>query len=393
MPGEHSFTAGVRVRFTLVYATLFLPFAVATPYLQVLLRKRGFDKEPIGLILGTLEVMAVLAPPVWGWLADRTRRPVLFLALAASGAIPTFLLFGAVNGVVAAVVAAVLFGWCYRPLIPLTDGITFRHINLKGGDYGTVRIGGSVAFMVAALFLERLGIAQSGTGRMILVAMCAACVLNLAGIGLLPRERSRSRTKVPTGRHGWGAMRVFLTRRFLVFMLCAFLGRVAMMSYYGFFSLYLKEVHGFAYAGLIWFIGPLSEIPVIYFSRRIMARIGVRNLFALGLAGCAARLLGFSIAPGLLFVIPLQFLHSLTFGAYHTASVTYVSRVVPAELQGTAQTLFAAVTIGGGGLLGGVFGGMVAQNWGFPVLYGVFGTLALGALALLMLGVPRVEHG
>ena len=167
-----------------------------------------------------------------------------------------------------------------------------------------------------------------------------------------------------------------------------------MMGYYGFFSLYLKEVHGFPYAGLIWFIGPLSEIPVIYFSGRIMARIGVRNLFALGLAGCAVRLVGFGLAPNLWFVIGLQFLHSLTFGAYHTASVTYVSRLTPGHLQSTAQTLFAAVTVGAGGLIGGVLGGVVAERFGFTVLYASFGGVAVAALATLLLFVPPLgDHG
>ena len=191
------FPLGLRARFTLVYVTLFLPFAVATPYLQVLLRKRGFEKDAIGLILGTLEVMAVVAPPVWGWLSDKTRKPRLLLALATMGCIPSFFMFGSVNGVVVALAAAVLFGMCYRPLIPMTDGITFRHIKSRGGDYGSVRIGGSLAFMGATLMLERLGIAKSATGRIIIFAMLGACVLHLLGTLLLPRE-----SMVGGDRHG-----------------------------------------------------------------------------------------------------------------------------------------------------------------------------------------------
>jgi len=383
------FTRALRVRFTLAYAALFLPFAVATPYLQVLLRRRGFERQAIGLILGTLEVVAVLAPPVWGWLSDRADRRRLFLALGVAGCIPTFLLFGVVQTLWPALLVAVLFGWCYRPLIPLTDGITFRHIGVCGGDYGSVRIGGSIAFIACTITLERLGVAQSQGGTMILAAMCVACALQLACVWLLPVVHAAR--AVPAGHAGTEkrTMRVFLRRDFLLFTFCAFLGRLAMMGYYGFFSLYLKEVHGFEQAGLIWWIGPLSEMPVIYFSRRIMQRIGVRNLFALGLAGCTVRLLGFAAAPGLWCVIPLQLLHSLTFGAYHCASVTYVSRVVPPRLHSTAQTLFAAITVGGGGILGGLFGGRIAQAYGFPAMYAVCGATAFAGLLLLLFAVPR----
>lgn len=390
--GISAFGPGLRLRFTLVYMALFLPFAVATPYLQVLLHKRGFGKEAIGWALGTLEVMAVVAPPLWGCLADRTGRAVRLLFFAALGCIPTFLLFGVVQGTLSAVVAAVLFGMCYRPMIPLTDGITFHHIHSRGGDYGQVRVGGSVAFMLATLVLEAVGIADSEGGRMILFGMTVACMLHVGGISLIPRRECREGLAQTTSPDARGGMRVFLKRPFLTFMLCAFLGRVAMMSYYGFFSLYLRDVHGFPYAGLMWCIGPLSEIPVIYFSRRIMAKIGVRNLFALGLAGCAVRLVGFSLATGLTFVVALQFLHALTFGAYHTASVTYVSRAVPLHLQRSAQTLFAAVTMGGGGLLGGVLGGIVADHFGFTALYACFGGIALLAFCLLLVAVPGLPH-
>jgi PPP family 3-phenylpropionic acid transporter len=175
---------------------------------------------------------------------------------------------------------------------------------------------------------------------------------------------------------------------FLCFTFCAFLGRFAMMSYYGFFTLYLATVHGVEKAGLIWLLGPLSEIPVIFFSRRIMARTGVRNLFALGLLGAALRLVGFALAPSLWVLVPLQFLHSLTFGAYHCSTVTYVSRAVPPRLQSTAQTLFAAVTQGLGSMLGGAVGGLLARHFGFRALYGTFGGLAAASLLLLLLTVP-----
>ncbi|MBN1672683.1 MAG: MFS transporter [Kiritimatiellae bacterium] len=391
-PTPDGFAGVLRLRFTLVYAALFLPFAVATPYLQVLLRLRGFQKDAIGWIQGTLEAMAVLAPPVWGWLSDRSGKRRLFLALGVAGCVPTFLLFGVVKAALLAIAVAVLFGFCYRPLIPLTDGITFRYIGERGGDYGLVRIGGSISFIVCTLTLESLGIARSGTGAMILAAMCVACGLQFLCVALLPRTGSGHAGPADPSAAA-GGMSAFLRRPFVLFMLCAFLGRLAMMSYYGFFSLYLKEVHGFSKAGLVWWIGPLSEIPVIYFSQRIMKRIGVRNLFALGLVGISVRLLGFAVAPAraLWAVVPFQLLHSLTFGAYHCASVTYVSRVVPARLHSTAQTVFAAVTVGLGGIIGGGLGGWVAEQYGFTALYGGCGAVALIALVVLLVWVPPLS--
>jgi PPP family 3-phenylpropionic acid transporter len=391
---RRAFPAGIGWRFFLSYLVLFLPFAVATPYLQLLLRMRGFERDEIGFIQGLFELMAVAAPPVWGILSDRTGRPRLALALAVMGMVPAFLLFGTVRSLVPAVFVALLFGFFYRPLIPLTDGITLRFIKQHGGDYGKVRIGGSIAFMVAVITLERVGIAQSRSGGIILVAMAVAGLMQFFCISLIPGNHDRGGNGRAEPEHTHldrAGMRVFLRREFLCFTGAAFLGRVAMMSYYGFFSLYLKEVHGFENAGYIWILGPLSEIPVIYASGRIMDRIGVRNLFALGLFGCALRLFGFSVASAIWMILPLQLLHALTFGAFHCSSVTYVSRIVPQRMQSTAQAVFAAVTVGGGGIIGGSVGGLVARHAGYSVLYGAFGGVALLALLLLLFTVPAVE--
>lgn len=384
-------------RFLLVYLALYVPFAVVTPYLQKLLFLRGFREDQIGLIQGCFEVMAVVAPPLWGYLSDHSGRPRLILALCMCGAIPAFQLFGLVHGLTAALGTAALFGLFYRPLIPLTDGITFRYLNTHGGDYGKIRIGGSLAFIGCLLLLEPLGIGSSRDGVMILAAVAVTGLFHLASIALIPAA-----APVPAGGHADGpaarpsvlvACRELCRPAFLCFTFCAFLGRLALMSYYGFFTLYLAKEHGVEKAGLIWLLGPLSEIPVIFFSRRIMDRIGVRNLFALGLLGIAVRLAGFGLAPSLWVVIPLQFLHSLTFGAYHCSSVTYVSRIVPARLQSTAQTLFSAVTIGLGSMIGGALGGMVARHLGFRALYGSFGVLAAVSFVLLLLTVPASDAG
>ena len=386
------FPAGTGLRFAAAYAALFLPFAVATPYLQVLLRTRGYDKDQIGLILGTLEIMAVLAPPLWGYLADRTCRPRTVLFVAAIGTIPMFLLFGVVRGGFAAVAVAVAFGLFFKPLIPLTDGLTFRYIRTHGGDYGKIRVGGSVAFIVCVITLEILGISEVGKGTMILVAMTVASLLHLCSVAGLPPEREFTRGKGTPHSEQSMDLRVFLKRPFLLFTLAAFLGRLAMMSYYGFFSLYLKEEIGFAQAGYLWILGPLSEFPVIYYSRRIMERIGVRNLFALGLLGITVRLAGFGVSSCVWHIIPLQFLHSLTFGAYHTASVTYVSRIVPHRLHSIAQTVFAAITIGLGGIIGGALGGHLAEQYGYHTMYLSFSAVALAALVLLMMTVPHLSE-
>jgi len=389
---SHRFEGHDGARFVFIYVALYAPFAVCTPYLQVLLKCQGFDKTQIGVILGFFAAMAVIAPPIWGYLVDRTGRPRLILGLAVLGAAPTFLLFGLTHAMWVAAAIAALFGFFYCSLVPLTNGITFRYLKARSGDYGRIRIGGSVGFILTVLALEWSGISKDSPGKMILGAMLVAGVIHLTSVFFLPdADGGTTRKAKDHDDHHAPNLRALLNRRFLCFTFAALLGRMSMMAYYSFFTLFLAEQFGMEKPGLLWVIGPLSEIPVIFYSRRIMAKIGARNLFALGLFGCAVRLLGFAGASYVWMLIPLQLLHSLTFGAFHTASVTYVSKCVPRDLQGTAQATFAACTAGIGGIAGSALGGRIAENYGFPMLYLSAGLFAVVALVILLVAVPAMK--
>jgi PPP family 3-phenylpropionic acid transporter len=378
---------------------LFFPFGVATPYLQVLLAWRGLDRAGIGLTQGTLDLMGVVAPPLWGYLGDRWQRPRLLMLLAVMGAIPAFMLFRFSPATpVAMMMAAVVFGLCFRPLIPLTDGVTFRYIQTHGGDYGLVRTGGSVAFIAIAIGLGLLGADKVGGAWMIMPAIIIALVLQAVTIGLLPSDLPWRRKKDQTPPADEAAASTsmtfptekakLLTGAFLLFCLVAGLGRMSMTSYYHHYTNFLGEQFPQAPAGVLWGLGSLCEIPVLFFSLAIMKRVGVRNLFLLGILGVVVRLAGFSLVNAQWQLYPLQLLHALTFGAYHAASVTFVSRLAPADRQGTAQTVFAGITMGVGGIIGGRGGGWIAEQFGFRALFAIFAGVALVALVLAVLLIP-----
>lgn len=361
-------------------------FGVVTPYLQVVLTRRGYSPQEVGIIQGVLSVMAVLAPPLWGMLADR-RGARLALLITALAAIPAFQLYAFCEGLAGALAVTILFGLFFLPQISLTDGCMFRYLKTNPGNYGTIRVAGSLGFVCTVLVLEAISI----TGpKLIPIAMggFAICGLFFAGfIWRLPRIEPEHELRTPQP-FTWAPL---LTRAVLVFTLAAFLGRIAMMAYYHFFSLYLEAQFGVTRPGFLWVLGSFCEIPIIWYSSRIIRRFGVRWLFALGLLGVALRLLGMSIAPSIWWIVPLQVLHALTYGACHCASVTFISRAAPAHMASSAQTIFSAVTIGLGGIVGGGVGGWIAQHHGYLTLYRSFGVLAVVALILHLSQRKEIE--
>ncbi len=81
-----------------------------------------------------------------------------------------------------------------------------------------------------------------------------------------------------------------------------------------------------------------------------------------------------TLSPPLIGLIPLQVLHTLTYGASHLGAMHFIARAVPERAQGTAQALYATVA---SGLLMGT--ATLTSGW----LYGKVGALAYLAMAAL----------
>ena len=369
-------------RFLLVYIALFIPYSVMAPFLQQLLHLYGYRHDQIGYILGMLELMAVLAPPVWGLLSDRLRAPRALLLSAITLSIPTLYLIRPALSTPVALLAAAVFGFFMKPLIPLTDGITFAHFRAAQADYGHVRIGGSIAFIASVFCLEKfLHIGADTTGHLILATLTGAFLVEALSMAAIPSMKTPAAAKRPP--FPWKRL---LTPGFILFLTAAFLARFAMMSYYSFFSRYLNEVVGCSSVGYVWLLGPLSEFPLILCSGALIRRFGIRPLFLLALVGTALRLFGFAWGSSLATVLLLQPLHALTFGAYHVSGVSWVAKCFPVENQSSAQAIYSALTTGLGGVLGSAFAGVVLQHYGYMTMYMSCGAATL--LALLLALIP-----
>jgi len=96
----------------------------------------------------------------------------------------------------------------------------------------------------------------------------------------------------------------------------------------------------------------------------------------LGAAGGALRWGAMAVGPPVALLPLLQCLHALSFGATHLGAIAFVARAAPAGLGATAQ-----------GYLAIALGIAMAVAMGLSgVLYGHYGALAYGAMALAACG-------
>jgi len=385
--GKHERNDTLWGRLSAYYAVLFMVNGIVFPYLQVILRQMGFSKAGIGSVIGAAQLVGVAAPPLWGGVADalHRRRLTLILAIGAGGCLFCLLPFARTFWAAAVLVAA--YYACREAVIPLSDGITFAHLAGRRELYGYIRAWGSFGFVLSTAGLAVLGAGRPEALPLLFGAYAVFCAGHLLLAGFLPDAWTERRH---ASGHALGpVLRLLCRPHVLAFVVAAFLARATMMGYYSFFSLYLQDRFGMQGIGYLWALGPIAEIPVIFFSGVMIRRIGLRGLLCLGLAGVVVRLLVYALTDSLALVVAAQALHCLTFGAVHVASVNFVDRIFPPSLKATGQGVFAAIVVGIGGLTGSALAGKLAQAWSYPVMYAV---LAAGALiGLLSAAVARPD--
>ncbi|PIX05606.1 MAG: MFS transporter [Gallionellales bacterium CG_4_8_14_3_um_filter_54_18] len=348
------------------------------PYWSLYLQSIHFNAVEIGILMSVQPVMRMLAPSLWGWLADHSGRRLQVVQIAA--ALSALFYFGVFFTVsfwgMFLVLGLMSFFWSAS--MPLVEATTLSYLGKHTARYGRIRSWGSVGFIVAVV---GLGYAFDYIAIAWLLWAGLICELGIFLFSrLLPETRG---TAHHTDRQPVSSI-LFQTRVLALFAAC-FVMAAAHGPYYIFFSIYLVE-HGYAKSavGGLWALGVICEIGVFFLMPWITRHFSFTQILigSFGLAVLRFFLIAWYVdVLGLLLLA--QMLHAATFGAYHAASVGLVHELFQGRHQAKGQALFGSLTYGAGGMVGGMASGPIWQHYGASVLYSCSALLALLGLTLI----------
>jgi PPP family 3-phenylpropionic acid transporter len=204
-------------------------------------------------------------------------------------------------------------------------------------DYGRVRASGSAAFTIGT---AATGALAGLLGAWVVPLVCAGAY------GLAALAARRLGPVASTGRRGGlGGFRHLLRQHpFLLTVAASACVQGSHGALYALGTLHWQR-HGISEGtiGLLWSEGVVAETLFFLTARRLAERIGPAGLTALAAAVAMLRwtVTGLTTDPGPLAAV--QVLHGATFGMQHLSAMLMLSRHVPPERAGTAQTLHAAL--------------------------------------------------
>lgn len=326
----------------------------------------GFTDGQVGAIYALLPIGCMVAPFVAGQIADRyfpTDRLLAVLHLL--GAIPLYIMATTMDYDkvwIWMLAWALLFG----PTLALTNSICFHHMPAAEGDFGLVRVWGTIGWIVVGLMLG-IGLREWLPGLLGPLGgfdgmWLGAGLSVLMGLWCLILPHTPPAAKGESPFAFLGALKMLKDPQFAVFLGIAFVVATELMFYFVLTGPFLYKVGVAAGTAPAWMaIAQAAEIGTMVALPWMLKRWGIRGTMMVGILAWPVRYAVFALGGPMWLVLASLSLHGLCYVCFFTASYIYVDQIAPPDARHSAQGLIAFVLLGAGLVVGSWFAGFVSD--------------------------------
>ncbi|SDW85823.1 MFS transporter [Paenibacillus sp. PDC88] len=341
--------------------------AVFTSFFSIYLQNNGLTKLQIGTLMAIGPFVSLFANPFWGFMSDRSQniRKTVLLMLAGTLVFVQAVFLAPTYSLIFA--AMIFFYFFQSPLFAQTNSMILVYIDGTNHKFGSFRLWGSLGWALTAVaagpVMDRLG--DSGISIVFSVLLLTAIFFAV----LLPQLQRTSDGPVVSMR-GFG--QVVLNPYFMTFIILGVLVSVPNAMNSAFVSLYITELGGSKQmVGLAVFMSSILEVAVFLLFDRFLKRKMTVMLGCLTVVSIlfAVRWELMALATDPLQIAFIQLLHSVTFGGYFYVGTQLTMLFIPRPYRSSGQALYTLSWGGVSGVIAGIFGGFMFQNFGASVMY------------------------
>lgn len=391
-------------RLSSFYGLYFSLIGCIMPFWGLYLQHRSFSAEEIGILLALFSSIRIFAPNLWAalthWLSDKF-QPIQFMRF---GSVFMLLCFTGIYWVEAfwqLAIVMLCYGFFWSAILPQYETLTLDHIRSNLDLYSSIRLWGSVGFIV---IVSLLGWAFDflSIGYLPLIMLALMLLISLNGFFLPPASSSFPELEDQydpslqvieydeAGRIDMAEKKIAL----LSFLIITLLLQISHGPYYVFFSIHLQQLdYGNWAIGLFWSLGVIAEIIIFWQLAFFTQRFSLRELVILSLLLTAIRWLltaYFAHYPLILFFS--QCLHGFSFGLLHAVSIKYLALFFPGRQQLHGQALYSGIGFGLGGAIGAYLAGLTWLDLGAAWVFFAAAVVALIAVCTAYLGLPQEKE-
>jgi PPP family 3-phenylpropionic acid transporter len=364
-------TLSLRIYSFSAYSTA----AMVVSFIPLYFLDRGFSEQQIGIIYSTGPFISIFANIILGMASDKYRTIKKLLMLLLFGQLVMISLLFPIENF--ALVCLVMMGFYFfqTPINPLSDSLLLLSSQYTGTPYALIRIFGSLGFAVTAY---TFGLILKGIGShwTLPLALCTIAITLILTTRI--KDYQGSARKIDFS----GFFKLLRQRDVLLFFLIILTISIPHRMYEGFLAVSMRQMGASdSLVGLAWLVSALSEIPILYLLGKYGHKFKELPLLMIASIMYAVRLWLLSDIQDPRWVIATQAMHSISFGIYFSTALRYLSHLIPDEFRASGQAAYAVVWTGLAGVISGMFGGYIYEQFGREVFFRMGAGFALVAAA------------
>jgi PPP family 3-phenylpropionic acid transporter len=333
------------------------------PYWPLYLNDKNFSAYEIGMITGVMIGTKIIAPNLWGWIADKTglRHRVIQLGTFCSFVI--FMFASTIENFASMLTLIFFFSFFWNASLPQFEAVTMNALGSSYNKYSQIRLWGSLGFIISVLSLSVL----TNKFGISVVPLCICFYLFLTWLVTLFIKSPNAVSKT----HNNSLMSIVMKPAVVGILISCFLMQLSHGPFYAFFAIYLSEnSYNTNLIGIIWSLGVIAEILIFMKISSWIPKYGLQNLFIISFIFAVARWLLISFfADNIILVVIATLFHAITYGMYHAVSISLIHEYFTGELQGRGQALYSSVSFGLGGSIGSFYSGYLWESAGGSTVF------------------------
>lgn len=274
----------------------------------------------------------------------------------------------------------------YVPTISIANSIAFASMKDPQKEFGTVRVGGSIGWILAAWpftfilvdwdkvhaahpqgIVNWLGTVlgagltgealQHATRWTFIVAGISS--LLLAAYSLTLPHTPPKKVEQGADRFAWLEAVKLLKQPFvLVLWLVTFVDAFVLYSYFNWTGTFLGAAPATGGVGIkgnwimpVMSLGQISEMLTMIILGAVLKRLGWRWTMVIGILGHAARFAVYAFFPSVVPVVVVQLLHGICYAFFFATVYIFADEYFPKDVRSSAQGLFNVMILGIGSLV------------------------------------------
>ena len=259
-----------------------------------------------------------------------------------------------------------VFSLLYVPTLSVSNSIAFASLKEPARDFGAVRMGGTVGWILVSWpFIFLLG-AHATADQIRWIFLVAAIVsFALAAYSLTLPHTPPKKDAAGADPLAWREALKLLGVPFVaVLFLVTFIDSVIHNGYFVMADAFLTDRVGIAgnLSMVVLSLGQFAEIVTMFVLGGVLIRLGWKVTMIVGILGHAARFAVFAFfADSVPTIVAVQLLHGVCYAFFFATVYIFVDAAFPKDVRSSAQGLFNFLILGVGN---------VVASFLFPALIG-----------------------